>query len=118
METSRRLAEMLGLDPESWSVAFQSRLGRTPWIRPYTDEVLPGLAREGTRDVVVGCPAFTADCLETLEEIGMRASVDFETAGGRSLRLVPGLNAEPHWADAVVRLLLDSGLRTEAGAAV
>lgn len=117
METSRRLAAMLGLAPEAWSVAFQSRLGRTPWIRPYTDEVLPRLAREGTRDVVVACPAFTADCLETLEEIGMRASEDFEAAGGKSLRLVPGLNAEPHWADAVVRLLLDQGLRTEVGAA-
>ncbi|MEB3238437.1 MAG: ferrochelatase [Candidatus Sericytochromatia bacterium] len=112
METSRRLAERLDLTEEAWTVSFQSRLGRTPWIRPYTDEVLPEMARSGCKDVVVACPAFTADCLETLEEIGMRAAEDFSAAGGGRLHLVPGLNAEAHWADAVVQLLREQGLRT------
>jgi ferrochelatase len=54
-------------------VAFQSRLGRVPWIKPYTDQVLPELAQRGVKRVAVMCPAFVADCLETVEEIGLRA---------------------------------------------
>lgn len=93
------------------SVAFQSRLGRTPWIRPYTDVVLPDLLKQGVKRVVVFCPAFVADCLETLEEIGIRAKRDFIAAGGESLTLVPSLNAEPGWVDAVVGLVRDQGAR-------
>lgn len=116
METSRRLAALLDLAPGRWSVAFQSRLGRTPWIRPYTDEVLPDLVRSGHKDVVVACPAFTADCLETLEEIGLRASEDFVAAGGRSLVLVPGLNAEDHWVEALEEMVRGLGLVPQVGA--
>jgi len=103
--TTRALAKALGLDDKNHSVAFQSRLGRTPWVRPYTDLVLPELVKAGKRRVVVFCPAFVADCLETLEEIGIRAREDFLKAGGESLTLVPSLNATPEWADAVVALL-------------
>ena len=108
--TARALAARLNLGQDQaragadWSVSFQSRLGRTPWIRPYTDVVLPELAAAGKKRVVVFCPAFVADCLETLEEIGIRARRDFLAAGGDSLTLVPSLNASPGWVDAVVAM--------------
>jgi ferrochelatase len=103
--SARALAARLELPTEKWSISFQSRLGRTPWIRPYTDVVLPELARRGVRRVAVFCPAFVADCLETLEEIGLRARESFVSAGGEELRLVPSLNATSVWADAVVDLV-------------
>ncbi len=86
-------------------MSFQSRLGRTPWIRPYTDEVIIELARRGVKRMAVFCPAFTADCLETLEEIGIRAAEDFVAAGGEALELVPSLNAHPTWLDAAAELV-------------
>ncbi|MDB4979447.1 MAG: ferrochelatase [Myxococcales bacterium] len=102
--TARALSSRLALPEGGWTVTFQSRLGRTPWIRPYTDLVLPELVACGKKRVVVFCPAFVADCLETLEEIGIRAKRDFLAAGGESLALVPSLNATAPWADAVVAL--------------
>ena len=102
--TARALAARLQLADGTWSVSFQSRLGRTPWIRPYTDVVLPELAAAGKKRVAVFCPAFVADCLETLEEIGIRARRDFTAAGGESLTLVPSLNASPRWVEAVAAL--------------
>ncbi|MBE7448045.1 MAG: ferrochelatase [Kofleriaceae bacterium] len=102
--TARALAARLGLVAEGWSVAFQSRLGRVPWIKPYTDEALPALARQGVRKIAVMCPAFVADCLETLEEIGMRAATQWQADGGERLTLVSSLNAEPGWLDAVAEL--------------
>ncbi len=103
--TARALARALELAEGSWSVAFQSRLGRTPWIRPHTDRVLPELARAGVRRLAVMCPTFVADCLETLEEIGIRARDQWAAAGGEALLLVPSLNAEPTWARAVADLV-------------
>ncbi|MBC8134052.1 MAG: ferrochelatase [Deltaproteobacteria bacterium] len=103
--TARALAARLSLPEGKSSVSFQSRLGRTPWIRPYTDIVLLQLAAQGKKRVVVFCPAFVADCLETLEEIGIRGQHDFIAAGGERLTLVPSLNASPAWADAVVQLV-------------
>jgi ferrochelatase len=103
--TARALAARLALAPGSWSVSFQSRLGRTPWIKPYTDLRLDELAREGKRRLCVFCPAFVADCLETLEEIGLRARAQFLAAGGESLTLVPSLNASEAWVGALVQLL-------------
>jgi len=102
--TARALASRLALPEGSWSVSFQSRLGRTPWIHPYTDVVVPQLAAAGKKRMVVFSPAFVADCLETVEEIGMRAKDQFIAAGGEQLTLVPSLNATPVWADAVVAL--------------
>ena len=106
--TANALAGRLSLPAEQWSVSFQSRLGRDPWIKPYTDEVLVQLAESGIKRLAVFCPAFVADCLETLEEIGMRADEDFRAAGGERLELVPSLNAHPAWVDAVLGLLEDS----------
>lgn len=101
--TARALAAEL--DVAEYSVCFQSRLGRVPWIRPYTDHVLDQLARAGKKRLAVFCPAFVADCLETLEEIGMRAKQQFLAAGGEALELVPSLNSSPTWADAVAQLV-------------
>ncbi len=109
--TARGLRDRLGLLPERSTVTFQSRLGRTPWIRPYTDVVIEELAARGVKSVAVLCPAFVSDCLETLEEIGLRAQESFRAAGGEQLRLVPSLNAHPAWvraAAALVRRQLDA----------
>jgi ferrochelatase len=102
--TARALSAALRLAPDRWAVTFQSRLGRTPWIRPYTDVVIPELAAGGARKLVVFSPAFVADCLETLEEIGIRAREQFAAAGGQELTLVPSLNATPAWVSTVVDL--------------
>ena len=103
--TTRALARALALPQEMQSVAFQSRLGRTPWIEPYTDKVLPELARHGVKRLAVLCPAFVADCLETLEEIGIRAREQWRDAGGEELLLVPCPNAHPTWVAGVSRLV-------------
>lgn len=100
--TARALADRLGL--VDYSVCFQSRLGRTPWIGPHTDVRIGELARQGVKRLAVLCPAFVADCLETLEEIGIRGRAQFEEAGGEELVLVPSLNATPAWVDAVCAL--------------
>jgi ferrochelatase len=99
--TTRALAAALGLAPELYSTAFQSRLGGTPWILPHTDAVLPELAARGVRRLAVLCPSFVADCLETLEEIGLRAREQWRELGGEALELVPALNAEPAWVRTV-----------------
>jgi protoporphyrin/coproporphyrin ferrochelatase len=99
--TARALAERLELAAGGYDVCFQSRLGRTPWIQPYTDVLLDELPKRGKKRVAVLCPAFVADCLETLEEIGIRARAQWKAAGGEELVLVPSLNATPAWIDAV-----------------
>lgn len=114
-ETTRRLVSALDLDEGTYQTSFQSRLGKTPWIQPYTDELLPDLVAKGVRRIAVMCPAFVADCLETTEEIGMRAKEDWQEAGGEDLLLVPSLNAEPVWADAVVQLVKESAQSRTSG---
>jgi len=103
--TTRGLVERLGLAEGSYVTTFQSRLGRTPWIKPYTDDYLPELAKTGARRVAVLCPAFVADCLETIEEIGDRARHDWKEAGGEELVLVTSLNAEDDWVEAVADMV-------------
>ncbi|GMW03403.1 MAG: ferrochelatase [Candidatus Hydrogenedentota bacterium] len=105
METSRALAAKLGLANEQWQVSFQSRLGRDPWLKPPTDEVVPALPKQGVKRLAVLCPAFTVDCLETLEEIGIRAKEDFLGAGGEAFQLVPCLNDHPKWVNALANML-------------
>ena len=100
--TARALAERLGV--ADYTVCFQSRLGRTPWIQPHTDALIAELATKGVKRLAVLCPAFVADCLETLEEIGIRARAQWKAAGGEELVLVPSLNATPAWVDAVAAL--------------
>jgi protoporphyrin/coproporphyrin ferrochelatase len=105
MATTRGLVERLGLEQDDYTVGFQSRLGRTPWIKPYTDELLPALVERGVRRVLVSCPSFVSDCLETLEEIGIRAREDFIAAGGDDLRLVPCLNSDQAWTNTVAAMV-------------
>jgi ferrochelatase len=102
--TARALASGLGIHEDRYIVCFQSRLGRTPWIRPYTDEVVVQLAQDGVKRAVILSSAFVADCLETIEELGIRAADSFKAAGGETLRLVPSVNATDAWADGVVAL--------------
>jgi len=104
-ETARELAKSLGLPPERYDIVFQSRLGRAEWIKPYTDVRLVELAQKGVEHLVVHCPSFISDCLETTEEIGIRAQEDFIEAGGKTLRLVPALNSHPVWVQACADIL-------------
>ena len=105
--TSEALAKELSLEPGTFSVSFQSRLGRTPWIKPYTDLELVRLAREGKKRIAVFCPAFVADCLETLEEIAIRGRETFIGAGGEELILVPSLNDYAAWAEEAARMITE-----------
>jgi len=109
--TTRSLSRALDLAPEAHSTSFQSRLGRTPWIQPYTDHVFPDLAARGVKRLAVICPAFVADCLETLEEIGIRGLEQWRACGGEELELIPSLNAETPWVDAVVAMVRAAGAR-------
>jgi len=95
--SAKMIADKMGLKSEQWTIGFQSRLGRTPWIQPYTDELLPKLAAKGVKNLAVLCPSFVSDCLETLEEIKIRAKEDFVEAGGKDLFLVPSLNSSDIW---------------------
>jgi protoporphyrin/coproporphyrin ferrochelatase len=100
--TARAIARELGLRDDGYTISFQSRLGKAEWLGPQTEDVLRELAHDGFKRVAVACPSFVADCLETVEEIGIRARETFIRAGGEELRLVPSLNSEPAWVDAVV----------------
>ena len=99
--TARAIARELGLKDDGYSISFQSRLGRAEWLGPQTEEVLRKLAQAGCKRVAVACPSFVADCLETVEEIGIRARDNFIQAGGEELRLIPSLNSEPAWVETV-----------------
>ncbi|AMB84328.1 ferrochelatase [Pseudomonas agarici] len=101
LRTAAAFAERMGLADGQWSVSFQSRLGRAKWIEPYTEAQLDELAKAGVKKLLVMCPAFVADCIETLEEIGDRGREQFIAAGGEALVLVPCLNDEPQWAAAL-----------------
>jgi ferrochelatase len=91
----------LGLGDDEWLLTYQSRVGREPWLQPYTDETLRELGSSGTRRVQVVCPGFAVDCLETLEEIAMQNGEFFEQAGGEKLEYIPALND----SDAHVRVM-------------
>ena len=104
--TTRAVVESLGLTHASTS--FQSRLKGQRWIRPFTDEVVVALARQGVKRLAVACPSFVADCLETLEEIGLRARETFLAAGGQAFALVPAVNASPTFIAALARDLRGS----------
>ncbi len=105
LKTARLLAEKLGLDKMQWQLSFQSRLGPREWLRPYTDETLRKLAAEGVRKVQVICPGFSADCLETLEEIAMENRDAFLEAGGETYEYIPCLNADPVHIDMLAGLV-------------
>jgi len=97
VETTRLFVEQAGLREDQYTLAFQSRLGRAKWLEPSTEVTLKKLAGSGVKKVLVLCPAFVTDCLETLEEIEIQGAEVFEEAGGESLTLVPCLNSHPGW---------------------
>lgn len=101
METARRIAGRLGLSGEQCTVSFQSRFGRAKWLAPFTDATLRSLGRKGIKRVDVACPGFTADCLETLEEIAIEGRNTFLTAGGKEFRYIPCVNDDPAWIAAL-----------------
>ena len=114
--TARYLAEDLGLPEEKWSVAFQSRLGNDPWLEPATEPTAERLAQEGIENLKIICPAFVADCLETIEEIDMAAREVFMKAGGKQFEVIPCLNADPRWAQAIVDMAPEALQRIAAAA--
>ena len=111
LETARLVAARLDEAPDNWAVAFQSRVGRERWLQPYTESLLCEWGKSGVRAVQVLCPGFSADCLETLEEIAIRAADLFRSCGGESLQYIPALNDDPEHivalADIVIRQTRD-----------
>jgi len=99
--TARTLAGWCGLPKDKWSVSFQSRLGRDPWLKPYTDFELERLPKVGVKKLLIISPAFVSDCLETIEELGIRGKESFMGAGGESYTLIPCLNEHPAWIAAL-----------------
>ena len=104
--TARRLRERLGLEEDALVVAFQSQVGRTRWLQPYTEQVLAELPAAGVRHVQVLCPGFAVDCLETLEEIAIRNHARFLQAGGERFEYIPALNAGIDHVNALAELAL------------
>lgn len=103
--TAEEFAKQAALPAGKWSVAFQSRLGRDPWLRPYTDKELERLAAAGAKKLLVICPAFVSDCLETIEEIGMRGQETFLQAGGKEFGRIACLNEHPAWIAALANMV-------------
>jgi ferrochelatase len=108
-KTARLLAEHLQLaaHPDQWRLTFQSRFGRAQWLQPYTAATLADLGRQGLSRVDIICPGFVADCLETLEEIGIEARETFLAAGGKEFNLIPCLNERSDWIEALAGIALE-----------
>jgi protoporphyrin/coproporphyrin ferrochelatase len=102
--TAALFAEQSGVPAGKWSVSFQSRLGKDPWLKPYTDYELPRLAIEGKKRMLVICPAFVSDCLETIEEIGMRGCEQFMAGSGKEYTRIPCMNEHPLWIEALEKM--------------
>jgi len=103
--TTRALVAKLNLKPGSYTTSFQSRLGRDPWVQPYTTTILEEQAHKGAKRLLVFSPAFVADCLETIVEISDEYQEEFEKMGGETVDLVPSLNDDPRWVKAVADLV-------------
>ena len=106
--TTRVLIADLDLEEKNTSLVFQSRLGRTPWLNPDLIKVLPELAARGIKRPAVFCPSFVADCLETVEEVGIRARAQWNELGGEELCLIPCVNADPEWVDGVASMVREA----------
>lgn len=106
-ETTKRIAEQLNIPKEKYTISFQSRLGRTPWIKPYSDEVIVEKAKQGVKKMLVFSPAFVADCLETLYEIQIEYNDLFKEHGGQKIQLVRSLNDHPSWIKTLKNMVLE-----------
>ena len=104
-DTARLIAEKLGLTKDRYTICFQSRLGSDPWVQPYTSEVIAKLAKEGKKRLLVFCPAFVADCLETVYEVTVEYGDEFKALGGEHVQLVESLNDSPLWIDALEKMV-------------
>lgn len=104
-KTAHLVAEQLDLTEKQWHISFQSRFGKEEWLKPYTDETLSRFPANHIKKVAVICPGFSADCLETIEEIAQENRENFEHAGGESYRYIPALNANPDHIHALVGLI-------------
>jgi ferrochelatase len=105
--TTAAFVKLAGVPKEKYSVSFQSRLGKDPWLKPYTDYELVRLAQEGKKRMLVICPAFVSDCLETIEEIGMRGCEDFMAASGKEFTRIPCMNEHPMWIKTLEKMVKD-----------
>jgi len=103
--TARAIASAVGLKPDQYTTCFQSQFGKDEWIGPSFEDLLRELPKRGIKTVAVACPSFVADCLETLEEIGIRGREEFQEAGGDDLMLIPCLNSDPLWIKAAANLI-------------
>jgi ferrochelatase len=110
VRTTRALVRRLALPRDRWTQSYQSLFGRAEWLRPYTDEVLTRLARRGVRRVFVVTPGFTADCLETIDEIGRESAEVFEAGGGERLDRCPCVNDHPTWIAGMRRLVEENAV--------
>lgn len=104
-KTSRLLAKMLGLEKEDYLTTFQSRFGREEWLKPYTDETLKSLPSLGVKSVQIVCPGFSADCLETIEEIGEENREYFMASGGERYEYIEALNSDAAHLDMLFKLI-------------
>ncbi len=103
LTTMKLVCEQLQVSEDKYSYAFQSRLGREPWLKPYTDFRLADMPKEGIEKLLILCPAFVSDCLETLEEIEIRGKEIFMEAGGTSYEMIPCMNVHPEWVKALAK---------------
>lgn len=108
--TANAIADQLNIKASDFSISFQSRLGKEPWIEPYTLDTINKLAISGKKRLLVFCPSFVCDCLETTYEIGIEYGEIFKHHGGECLDLVPGLNDDPSWIKALKQIILSSDL--------
>jgi len=103
--TAKRIAEELNIPKEKYTVCFQSRLGSDPWVQPYTSEVVAQMAKEGKKRLLVFCPAFVADCLETVYEVTTEYGDEFKALGGEHVQLVESLNDSPKFIEALAGMV-------------
>jgi protoporphyrin/coproporphyrin ferrochelatase len=108
-KTVAAFVKAAGIPKEKYSVSFQSRLGKDPWLKPYTDFELADFPQRGIKKILVMCPAFVSDCLETIEEINIRGRETFVEAGGKEFAQIPCLNEEPLWIDALEKMASANG---------
>jgi protoporphyrin/coproporphyrin ferrochelatase len=105
--TAQLIAQALQIPKDKYTVCFQSRLGKTPWVQPYTNEILKDCATKGHKKLLVFCPAFVADCLETVYEVTVEYGDEFKEMGGQHLQLVESLNDNPLWIAALEDIVLN-----------
>ena len=113
-QTTQAFVQKAGIPREKYSVSFQSRLGKDPWLKPYTDFEFERLAKQGVKKLLVICPAFVSDCLETIEEIGIRGRDTFLQAGGQEISRIPCLNEHPLWINALEKMVANFSASAKA----